>query len=283
MYHLFGAQVSLDNIVALCGDYLQAGSCISEKNLKQAYHKWLQSIQSDYKHLGDAELVTTNSYIECSLANYFASEHRVDNVILYANDPTYPNPVDRKNSLNKALDDIRDYDDILYSLINFVMHTILCTSDDKTGGTSVNPSYIGMMCAHYDMHAEQAAVPELIVHEFSHNLLFIDEHRYGHYASYQLLEHDNLKIESYYQDQIIKLPLDRVLHRMVIFVEILYLRDRMIGHAPKINQHLSSSDLIEIIQWYIDQIESNAAIKQLMLARGYYIYSQIKTFIRYAS
>ena len=279
MYHLLGAQCALDNIVALSRNFAAPNIDVTQSILKKAYHDFLISTQSDFLKLDFNELITCDPAIEQSLDNYFTPEFRVNNVDLFANDATHPDPMNRKKALQQSLEDIAQYDATLHELIHFVMHTILCTTSKKTGGTSVNPKYIGVMCAYFDMCAEQAAIPELIVHEFSHNLLFLDEHRYGHYTSYKALEQPNALIDSYYKDQLIKLPLDRVFHRMVIFVELLHLRDNMIGHDPKLSQHQSSDKLLHIMRWYIQQIDSNATIQQLMKPRCAYIYNLIKSFI----
>ena len=56
------------------------------------------------------------------------------------------------------------------------MNTVFSISSKRLGGTSVNPRYIGVMCAYYDMMAEKDAIPELLIHEFTHNALFLDEY-----------------------------------------------------------------------------------------------------------
>lgn len=280
MYTLYSAQEIIDNVLVLANPYIDNINLLTEKSLKSAYINWLSVIQPHCPIIEKNTLVYSDKSVDARFSKYFTKEFRVADVDIATQEMMYPDPLDRKLAIESALSKISEYDDTLYSLLMLTMNTIFCVTDKRNGGTSVNPSYIGVMCAHYDMYAEEMAIPELLIHELAHNFLFLDEHRYGYYTSYQYLEDKKTYVDSYYNKKIIKLPFDRVLHRMVIFTEILSLRDQYLGHATMKTQHMCTEEMLEVSRWYIAQIDNNEAILSIMKPRCREIYEKIKDFLK---
>jgi hypothetical protein len=82
---------------------------------------------------------------------------------------------------------------------------------------------------------------ELLVHEFTHNLLLIDEINTRHY-NYDLIA----KEENFARSAILRRsrPLDRVIHSIVVATELVLARDKYLGHAKRPVIHRKTTELI---------------------------------------
>jgi len=145
----------------------------------------------------------------------------------------------------------------LLSLFDLLIHTIFYTRSLESGGGSVSDAIGVIWCSNRKTWSLED-LAEFLVHEFSHNLVFIDEVRYKHYVDYALLA----KEENYALSAILKIqrPLDKVFHSLIVAYEIINFRFDS-GEPSSSLVHPSSTVLIENCR---DTIKS---IRQL-LAKG---------------
>jgi len=281
MYQLLSPQIIVENIVALASPYIQNKKKLDSPSLKKAYCDYLQSIQPYCPLIHNNQLFYSDSETENLFSDYF-SDSEIDMAEIYEkinlDAVMYPIANDRLNILKKSFSHIEKIDPTFCDVFRLVMNTVFCTVTKNLGGTSVNPKYIGVMCAHHDMQSEEDVIPELFTHEFTHNAILIDEHRYGHYKNYESLKDPETYIDATDRGMHFKLPLNRILHSMLVAVEIIKLRDAFIGHQPRINQHVVTDQLIARDKKYIKTIEENKKIKNLFTDRGCYLYELVKNF-----
>jgi len=281
VYQLLSPKIIVENIIVLASPYITTQSKLDSVVLKQAYCDYLQNIQPYCPLIRNDQLFYADAETEFLFQNYF-SDPEIDMTEVYQhidiNKVMYPDPNTRCDVLNRAFSRMEQQDSTFGSLFRLVMNTIFCTVSKHIGGTSVNPKYLGVMCAHHDMHSEETVVPELLIHEFTHHTVLLDEHRYGHYKSYQALSDPDTHIDSYDRGMHFKFPLNRIMHSMLVAVEVIKLRDNYIGHLPCINQHANTEVLIARDKEYIKTIEKNRRIQMLFTERGYYLYETVKAF-----
>jgi len=256
---------------------------LDELLLKKHYQQWLLKIQLHCPILNDkTEFIEIDNSKINVYDGYFKREDRVDYEDAISSSIMYPSIKDRIVKIKEGLIDLREKEPLKASLFDLVINTVIFDQNTR-GGTSVNPNYVGVMGVHHDMRAEKEAVPELLLHEMTHNLLFLDELRYQHYKNYELLKQNENKMDSPYLNTVIQLPLDRILHRMVVFVEILEYRNKHIGHSVRESQHLSSDIIRNTCHQYISQIEGKNLTEKLLTDRGQKIFESCRDYFNISS
>ena len=272
MNSIISPQKAIENIIVLCS--APTGNDLDELLLKKIYQDWLKKIQPHCPIISDNTEAIVVDNKSTDFTDYFIKEDRVTFDQIITESLMYPDVNVRIQHVKSAIHTLHENEPIKGSLFDLIINSVLFDQGISLGGTSVNPNYIGVICIHNDMYAETAAIPELLLHELAHNMLFLDELRYQHYKDYALLKLRANMIDSPYLDKTIKLPLDRVLHRMVVFIEILEYRNKHIGHMTRRSQHSSTDIILQTTKKYIHDIESLNLHNKLLTTRGYEIYKK---------
>lgn len=118
--------------------------------------------------------------------------------------------------------------------LSLVIDSIFLRKSEQSGGGSTSNA-IGVIWLNSRSHWSKYDLIELLVHELTHNMMFIDEVRYLHYSDYDLI----LDEKNFSQSAILhtKRPLDKVVHSIVVATELLLLRENYIGepNSPRIH------------------------------------------------
>lgn len=283
MYHLFSPQVIIDNVFVLASPYIEDKKNLNFASLKQGYRAYLKKIQPYCPLMDDDQLFYADSATEELLKNYFTESDSLDmteiNERVDVDNVMYPDAEQRCAVLQKAFARMTAKDSIFADVFKLVMNTVFCTVSKNLGSTSMNPSYLGVMCAHHDMHGVEEVVPELLLHEFAHNTILLDEHRYGHYH-YELLSNPETFLDASDRGVHFKFPLNRVLHSMLVAAEIISLRNAYVGHEPQPNQHLTTAEIIIRSQKYIAAIDANPKLLKIFTKRGAELYQRARDFFK---
>lgn len=127
------------------------------------------------------------------------------------------------NEVKKALELMEKLDPELHQIFSDYIHTLFYHRSEDSGGGSVS-SLVGVIwcCNRQDWSTWD--VLEFLVHELTHNLVFLDEYYHVHYQ-------DLAKVgqrENYALSAVLKTmrPLDKVFHSLVVGYEVLELRRR---------------------------------------------------------
>lgn len=95
---------------------------------------------------------------------------------------------------------------------------------------------------------------EFLVHELGHTLVFLDEWRFGLYASPQeMVDPRNYALSAIRRD---RRPLDKALHSALVGAEVLLLRERVLGDPDAPVLHPPTPELRRGILECVDSIES---------------------------
>lgn len=269
MLRISSSKDILNTYLTLIKPYLNPSENIDVKALKEAYVQFLENTQPHCPHMRNNKLFDAGMELEADFSGYFGPEFRVPEASeAYLPDVIlYPDPNKRIEALEKAWLDLKKKDSAFHDLFPLLMNTVFPVHSQRLGGTSVNPSYMGVMCAYYDMTAEEATLPELLIHEFTHNCLFLDELRYRHYQDYKKLMDPDSFVHANYRGKAIKLPFDRCFHSLVVCAEIFLVREAYVGHEKLIGPHPTTDKLIARAKSYLEQIKTNRTIQTLMTDR----------------
>lgn len=278
MYRLTSPQVIVENVVALSKPFLSSTEGLNSTTIKNAYRQYLTSIQPHCPKTMEETLFYADTETEQHFDDYFLKNHNEftnPKLVVDINNVLYPDAEVRKSALENCLENLKATDPVFVDVFKLVMNTVFCTVSKNIGGTSVNPNYIGVMCAHYDMNAEEAALPELLIHEFTHNALFLDELRYKHF-DYTLMNDPATHIDIEYAGIPFKMSAHRCLHSIIVAVEVLKIRDELIGHTPRVSQHVETSAMINRVKIYLNCMKNNKFTDAILTPRA-------KTFLESCS
>lgn len=280
MYYLLSPQVIVDNVVTLAAPYIKDKVCLDQQGLKKAYQEYLMQLQPHCPYRNKSQLFYSDIETERAFTDYFSDEEsdvtELDAQVNLA-EVMYPDPKIRQYVLEKGLAYLEEADAIFSQVFRLVMNTVFCTVQ-RIGGTSVNPAYVGVMCAYYDMTAEEGVVPELLIHEFTHNALFLDELRYGHFTDYQLLKNPAAQLQAIDRGVEFSFSFKRILHSLFVGGEILSARKKYLGHEVRVNQHIPSDQILARSKKYIQDISNNQAIRSLMTDRCCELFNTLEKF-----
>lgn len=151
--------------------------------------------------------------------------------------------------------------DLLAELI--VTDMVILPSSVAYGGSTSDG--LGIIWANPNLNWRINDTAEFVVHELTHQCMFIDEICHGHY-DYELL----MRKENWAQSAILnKLrPVDKVLHSVVVAVELLHFRER-IGHPASPRAHPPTTKLLRQTTVAVDSLQDIAQrIPTLMKPRA---------------
>ena len=167
--------------------------------------------------------------------------------------------------LREAHDRIHQLDREWAILVNLVINKIFYFGCKGMGGGST-PFAIGIIWANPNSSWGRDDFVEFYAHELSHQLLFLDDERYRHYRDYE-----KLKLEKNYAISTIRngrRRLDLTMHSLVVGVEIILLRDRVLGHPKDPTLHPKTDKLIENCLQTTHSITSIPRWRSLFSKRG---------------
>jgi hypothetical protein len=120
-----------------------------------------------------------------------------------------------------AVDRLAEVNPALHRVFELVIHTIFYHRSQNSGGGSISSAPGVIWCAPKRTWSA-FDLAEFLVHELTHNLLFLDERRYEHYCDAEaLLVPSNFSVSAVLG---IPRPLDRAFHSLVVAVEVLCFR-----------------------------------------------------------
>ncbi len=120
-----------------------------------------------------------------------------------------------------AMDRLAGVNPGLYRLFDLVIHTVFYHRSQNSGGGSIS-SAPGVIWCSPKRTWSQFDLAEFLVHELTHNILFLDERRYEHYSDPEaLFARENFPVSAVLG---IPRPLDRAFHSLVVATEVLCFR-----------------------------------------------------------
>lgn len=152
-----------------------------------------------------------------------------------------------------------------YEVIDLVIHTIFSAKSELAGGGSTSAA-IGCIWIDARSNWSDQDILEFLIHETTHNLIFLDELCYIHYLSYA----DIAKKENFAWSAILNKPrpLDKVFHSILVSTEVLLFREQYIGHPSHPHLHPPSEVLLSQTLRSIEYLAENSSLSAFLAPRG---------------
>lgn len=280
MFYLIGVQ-EMAKTLALLSSRDNSNLPKDFKELEINFHKFLSQYQPKVTRSDKLGVnIVDDKDWESSLTNLFATDS-------FLNDKNQScvigeglNDNDREvrvQKLQSALNELSKVNSELYLMLQLIIDSIFLRYANDSGGGSTSNA-IGVVWINNRDSWAITDLMELLVHELTHNALFIDELRFLHFHDH----HKLLQPENFAQSAILhtKRPLDKVLHSIVVAAEVLQFRKNCLGEPKTPMVHPDSSTLIKQALDAYRSITGMSNYKELVTERGRWILDQSQAIIK---
>jgi hypothetical protein len=258
-----GFSTQIETIITLAGaiDFDGSKRYASVDDLKHGYRRLLQSLGQREVRVGATELsFVTNVEQAKKLRAFFSNDSLLDDKSQAAviNDRQDHEAPEKKERLVRALSELALYSAEHSALLNTVITDIFVLPSNIAKGGSTSQA-IGVIWANPKVSYTITDMIEILVHELTHNAMFLDELRYSHYSYSHVLNQSTWARSAILN---VARPLDKVLHSIMVVVEVLLFRNEYLGHPVNPRVHPPTRLMIEQLKDSIDSVEHATARDQ---------------------
>jgi hypothetical protein len=252
-----GVAAQIETLVTLAGtiNFEAVQTLTSLSQLKERYRRFLGSLTPRNIDVQCQEpTYATTTAAAGSLAALFSNDSALDDKLQskVIDESDDPESKQKQTRVETALHELSlyspDYAEIFKTVVTHVF--ILPSAVARAGSTS---QAIGVIWLNPKLNYPISDVMEILLHEFTHQMMFLDELRYGHY-SYGAIADRSTWAKSAILN--ISRPLDKVLHSIVVAAEVLLFRQRHIGHPIAPRSHPPTGVMLQQLEESLTSIEA---------------------------
>ena len=273
-----GVAAQIETLVALvAATNARSSERLSSLNgLKEGYRRFLASLKQRTidVHSHEPAYATTASDAR-NLATLFSNGSLLDDK-LQSDVITETDDSERELKRERVDNALREislycphYGEIFRTIVTDIF--ISPSSVARAGSTS---HAIGVIWVNPKLSYATFDLMEIMLHEFTHQTVFLDELRYGHY-SYRAVADRSTWAKSAILN--ISRPLDKVLHSAVVATEILLFRQLYIGQPAVHRVHPPTEIMLRQLDESVSSIETTALkYPGILTSRGSALVSKIR-------
>ncbi|MDD9150470.1 MULTISPECIES: aKG-HExxH-type peptide beta-hydroxylase [unclassified Sporolactobacillus] len=259
MYILTKSEI-LKNIYTFSYPYLDKDKKLTIPDLKKGFENFLSEANQVTSTSTDLELLTSGKRWE-QLVHKFkldqCGQPKAQKMDLFC------------LKVNSALNYLKNNDPEYYEIFSVVVKTIFITDSVSIPGSSSSPNTLGAIWIQPNNNWTTLDIIESLVHEFTHNVLYLDENRFGHYVQPEKLNQKQYWLPSAIRNT--KRPLDGVAHSILVATEILNLRKKWNYSLDNNSVHGENSFLLRKGLYSLTMINSQGAIQDILGDRMKYL------------
>lgn len=265
MFKCLGLKENVKNVVTLAKPHLKQSSAFA---LKNAYRLFLTEAQPNVPQSQNNEIQFLHKPNEIATLLKIFEEDSILDDFEEIFDTSSQGSINSIQRVQNSLELLKETEKSFQGLLNLVINTIFCAPSKLAGGGSTSAA-IGCIWVNLRDHWQDQDILEFLIHETTHNLIFLDELCYIHYVNYTEIA----KKENFSWSAILNRsrPLDKVFHSIVVSTEILTFRNDILGHPNKPCLHPPSEIMMEQTKRSIQFLKENSQIKRLLSERANYI------------
>lgn len=247
MYGIFGISRNIQNIYRLAAPYIGDVDVQTMADLKPAYLNFLQNLHRDFPINRSNDLIIRDPKVAARLTQAFSASriNDLEQEEMVANFYGGDDFARRANSVNEAIRKIQELNPELGELFNLCVHGILLAGSkaNKSGlaahGGSSN-TCVGLIWLSLKDSLSQQDIVEMLIHELTHTLVFLDEMNFEHFDYPEMTTAKNWSMSS-----ILKRPrpMDKVLHSIIVSTEILHARTHFLPNVDALSVHPANESL----------------------------------------
>lgn len=238
MYHIKGMGEIISIIHSVCG-LREDIYDLSDTTLQLLYYKFLKDISVFH----GAEFSSEIKIVDFHALNKILTQYCEDNKDYYCENSEILSERIKSDYFISGLNKLNEQNSEIYQLANFVIK-IINVSQLKFYTNGTTKDTIGLASINFKDDFDQQDFIELIVHQLTHMILFLDD-----YIHYHLdFKNKELMVEAGLSYRLggTKFPLYTMFHSYVVGVEVLCFRYKSTGFPYQGNYHGSTSRIIKI-------------------------------------
>lgn len=251
MLLLKGEKNVLETIYILSAPYKKINSK-SINSLKEAYTFLLNDMQSDIWHSNKAntEYVTEENTIR-NLIKAFQTESLVDDTFYDMEETEQFNMLKVLKETEAAVRALGDKYPPFSWVFNLAMNSVFNVSSRIASGGTTSAAVGSLFIDPRGKYTENDMY-ELLIHELGHTLLFLYEWRFGLFNDQNsLLNKETFALSSIRNEY---RPFDKAFHSVLVSLEVLQLRNRVLGHDILTVLHPPSEILIKSVRRSVESL-----------------------------
>lgn len=260
MLSIKGPEEVIKNIITISKPYLIAP--INQNTLRNAYRTFLKNAQPEVPQGNSPEIsfLWEKQDIK-NLLKIFEEESVLDDFDEVFSGTNANDGFHSIKLIKDALEQMKNLNSNYSNIINLAIHTIFAAPSQLAGGGSTSAA-IGCIWVDARKHWATHDILEFLVHETTHNLIFINELCNQHYNDYDEI----VKKENFSWSAILNKPrpMDKVFHSILVSTEVLLFRNSYIGHPENSCLHPPSHIMLEQTQNSINYIKKSDALSGLL-------------------
>lgn len=265
MFRLIGIQEIIKNLIRLTQRHLKKD--LNKNSLQKAYRSFLREAQPAVPKpdcITPAFLSFPNEIQ--ALLEAFKEDSILDDFEEVFETPDSQFRSEPIEKVKRAYGLMREINPLYADIIDLTIHTIFSTPSKLAGGGSTSAA-IGCIWIDSRPHWNDQDILEFLVHETTHNLVFLDELCFTHYSSYP----DIAKKENFAWSAILNIPrpLDKVFHSILVSTEVLVFRELYIGHPEKPYLHPPTNILLSQALSSLQYLHENSYLNPLLTTRAH--------------
>ncbi|WP_387491810.1 aKG-HExxH-type peptide beta-hydroxylase [Photorhabdus sp. RM96S] len=279
MIHLIGINEVYRNLAVLSALKSKTAPKTSEE-LELGFHSFLKGYQPNVPRL---ESVGTQIVEDPEMEDKLVELYRTD-ALLNDRDQSSLIGDSLKDDVRKqrlefllaALEELKLRMPQIYAVFQMAIDSLFLRDSKNSGGGSTSNA-VGVIWINSRKHWHVQDLTELLVHELTHNLVFIDELRYLHFHDYKLLQNEANFAKSAILN--IKRPIDKVFHSIVVAVEVLLVRRNYLGEPEKCHVHPPSDKMLIQALEALNSLADLPNYKDLITERGQSIMQKCQGYL----
>jgi len=258
MFSTFGFEEAVKNIYRIAAPYAGSGAVRTTDDLRRIYHDFLTShLPYMPVNRGD-ECLIDDEVIEAALVRAYSFNNTLDD-LQQAHIIGQPYEASEKRQrlsvARAAIAEFKSLDAHLAILFDLVIHSVVLRPSKRHNGRASfggsSSAALGTIWLSLGPNVRQADLVEMLLHELTHHLLFIDERSFAHYDYPALSQKHN---QAYSAILNLTRPIDKVFHSIVVASELLLGRQRFWPQGHDVRVHPASESM---------QIETQKALASL--------------------
>lgn len=255
MYHLFGIRPTLETVISLSKPYLR-----KNENIEQAYLRMLNDVQPTIyrSRQGEDEYIYDGNLVKKLIPEFYDQSELTD-LKAFIEETPISSMEPALFKIKHGFEHLHSIDGVLSDVAKLIFTSIFYARSHLQGGGSTSNAIGVLWCANRPEWSS-LDLAEFLVHELTHQFMFLDEMKYKHYQNIKSLEDKRTFTQSTILAR--KRPLDKVIHSLVVGVEILLfrLKNKLPEDGGKV--HPSNEKILQNIEITISELKDLLTAKR---------------------
>lgn len=286
MFYTASEQYSYDLVYTVARAHFPEGEQgLLLGDFQRAYRTWLAQNQPHVPmHVGPAPRFCSDPETEATLLDAIAVKSPLDDLPHYRQPKAFMQvATDRPRIEAEAAHAEQQYrafqakDPAFWRVFDLYVEHVACIDSKFSPGGTISTA-LGVIFLSHPRKRSALGLYELYVHECTHLMMFVDQMRRRHYASFEAIaKKENFCVSAIYE---MDRPLDKVLHSLVVATELVLHREHVLGHHDDTSVHPSTEKLIESSLCTAEAMLEQQARKQLLAPRGVWLVERCREHLQ---